>query len=130
MPLSPDRLTARRRVQAGFVVDFLDGARNVGTDVLEDFVGDRVDCFDLERIRWRGPSGHEALGLGVVVWVAGPAHGSDEPVIGERLPVEPSGILRSTVVVMHATRGRSSLFDGGAQGGEHKAHVVLIAERC
>ncbi len=61
-------------MQAGFVVDLINEARKVGGDVLEGLLGHRVDRLDLECIRWRGPSGHEALGLGVVVWVATPAH--------------------------------------------------------
>ena len=65
---------AERGVESASVVDLIDKARKIGSDVLESFVGHRVHGFDLERL-------HEALDFGVVVWIAAPAHGAYEAVL-------------------------------------------------
>jgi hypothetical protein len=55
-------------------------------DVFEGFVGHRVDRLDLHRL-------HEALRLGIVIWISAPAHRADEAVRGEDLAITLSGVL-------------------------------------
>ena len=52
---------AERGVQSAGVVDLIDEAWKVGSDVLEGLIGHGIDGLDLQRL-------HEALGLGVVGW--------------------------------------------------------------
>ena len=59
-------------------VDRVDEARKIDDDVLEGFVGHQVHRLYLQCF-------HEALRLGVIVWIAAPAHRSDEAMIGEEL---------------------------------------------
>ena len=47
-------------------------AGNIDRDVVEGLIGHQVDGFDLQGL-------HEALGLGVVVRIAAPAHRTDQP---------------------------------------------------
>src|SRR3954447_19447679 len=54
---------SERRVATLGIINLFDEARQRGNDVVESLVLHQVDLFDLECL-------HEALGLGVVVWVA------------------------------------------------------------
>ena len=58
---------AERGVQAPLVVDLVDEAREVYRDVVEGFVGHRIDGLDLQGL-------DEALGLGVVVRIGATSH--------------------------------------------------------
>ena len=70
-------------------------AGKVDCNVLEGFVCHQIHSFDLECL-------HEALGLGVVVGIAAPAHGAGETVILQDGAIVFGGILRPTVRMMHA----------------------------
>ena len=59
-------------MQAPWVVHLIDQAGNIDRDVVEGLIGHQVDGFDLQGL-------HEALGLGVVVRIAAPAHRTDQP---------------------------------------------------
>ena len=65
---------AQRGVESAGVVDLLDEAWKISCNVRERFVGHQIHGFDLECL-------HEALGLGVVVGIAAPAHGAYEAVL-------------------------------------------------
>src|SRR5689334_3468113 len=49
---------------------------------------------------------HEALGLGVVVGIAAPPHGTDEAVVGEDIAVDLGSVLRPAIRVMNAALRR------------------------
>ena len=65
---------AQRGVESEVVVDLVDEAWKVSCNVLEGFVGHQIYSFDLECL-------HEALGLGIIIGIAAPAHGADEAVL-------------------------------------------------
>jgi len=77
-------------------------------NVLEGFVCHQIHGFDLECL-------HEALGLGVVVGIAAPAHGAGETVLLQGGAIVIGGILRSTVGMMHATPWWIAGADGGLE---------------
>jgi hypothetical protein len=54
-------------VQASAIVDGLDEGADLATGVVDGGVGFAVDLLGFQRL-------HEALGFGVVVRIAGPAH--------------------------------------------------------
>src|SRR5258707_7443777 len=56
---------------------------------------------------------HEALGLGVVVGIAAPAHGAGETVLLQGGAIVIGGILPPTVGMMHATPWWIAGADGG-----------------
>ena len=76
--------------------------------VLEGFVCHQIHGFDLECL-------HEALGLGVVVGIAAPAHGAGETVLLQDGAIVFGGILRPTVGMMHATPWWIAGADGGLE---------------
>ena len=90
------------------VVNLVDEAGKVGCNVLEGFVCHQIHGFDLECL-------HEALGLGVVVGIAAPAHGAGETVLLQGGAIVIGGILRSTVGMMHATPWWIAGADGGLE---------------
>ena len=94
---------AERGMEPPGVVDLVDEARKVGGDVVEGLVGHRVDRLDLERL-------HEALGLGVVVGIAAPAHRADEAVAA-RAPGRP----RRRIATRDPSGGRSRAAALGAR---------------
>ena len=112
---------AERGVQSAGVVDLIDEAWKVGSDVLEGLIGHGIDGLDLQRL-------HEALGLGVVVRIAAAPHRSDETMLGEGLPVAPGRVLRSAVRVVDTAGQWSSLFNGYAQGGQRQPDVDRAAD--
>jgi hypothetical protein len=63
-------------VQAADVVDLIDKAWKVGGDIFERLVIHQIGGFDFKRL-------HKALGLGIVVGIAAPAHGADQTMFGE-----------------------------------------------
>ena len=65
---------AQRGVESASVVDLVDEAWKVGCNVLEGFIGHEIHSFDFECL-------HEALGLGIIIRIAAPAHGADEAVL-------------------------------------------------
>ena len=67
---------SERRVATLGIIDIFDEARQRASDVIESLVLHQVDLLNLECL-------HEALGLGVVVWVAASTHRTDEAVLGE-----------------------------------------------
>ena len=67
-------------MQAPGVVDLIDEVGNIGRDVVEGLIGHQVDGLDLQGL-------HEALGLGVVVRIAAPAHRTDQPMLMEALTI-------------------------------------------
>jgi hypothetical protein len=69
-------LVSERRVATLGIIDVFDEAWQRGSDVIESLVLHQVDFLNLERL-------HEALGLGVVVWVAASTHRTVEAVLGE-----------------------------------------------
>ena len=76
-----------RGVEPACVVDRVDKAWKIGHDVLEGFVCHQVHRFDLQCF-------HEALCLGIIVWIAPPSHRSDEPMIGEELGLHETVLRR------------------------------------
>src|SRR5215471_15447917 len=64
----------QRGVESAVVVDLVDEAWKVSCNILEGFVGHQIHSFDLECL-------HEALGLGIIIRIAAPAHGADEAVL-------------------------------------------------
>lgn len=66
---------AERGAQSTGVVDLIDEARKVGSDIVERLIGHRIDDLDLERF-------HEALGLGVIIRIAAAPHRSDQAMFG------------------------------------------------
>ena len=99
---------AQRRVESSGVVNLVDEAGKVSCDVLEGFVCHQIHGFDLECL-------HEALGLGVVVGIAAPAHGAGETVLLQSGAIVIGGILRPTVGMMHATAWWIAGADGGLE---------------
>src|SRR5215470_5660088 len=70
--------------------------RKVGNNVCERFVVSEIDGFNLQRL-------HEALGFGVVIRVATPAHGTAQAVGCQELAVRLSSVLRPAVRMMDAS---------------------------
>src|SRR5208337_2171112 len=70
-----------------------------------------------------------AFRLGVVVWIAAPAHGSAEAVIGKELAVDLRGVLRSAVRMMHAALRRLARPDGGFERGNCQSGVDRATDR-
>ena len=103
-------------MQSARVVDLIDEARKIGGDIIESLVGHRIDGLDLERF-------HEALGLGVIVWIAAAPHRSDETMFGEGLPVAPGRVLGRS-----ATRDRHRWWrysaDAVQAGGRVRASIA------
>src|SRR3954447_17927470 len=90
-------------MQTAAVVDCIDEFREVRRGVFEAFERHRVNGLDLQRL-------HEALHLGVIVRVATPAHGADEPMSSEQLAIRFSSVLGAAIGVMHATgRGAGAM---------------------
>ena len=67
-------------MQSADVVDLIDKAWKVGGDIFERLVIHQIDGLDLKRL-------HKALGLGIVVGIAAPAHGADKTMFGEYVAV-------------------------------------------
>lgn len=67
-------------------------------DILEGVERHRVDGLDFEGFL-------EALGLGIILRNAAPAHGADDAVGLEQISIGGSRVLRSTVRMMHETSG-------------------------
>src|SRR6185437_8316675 len=82
--------------------------RKIVGDISEGFVGHRKDGLELERL-------HEALRLGIVVWVAASAHRADETMAEQRLPIALRGVLRTALAVVNAPWRRLSPLDGRVQ---------------
>ena len=80
------------------VVGLLDEASDAGAGIASIAIGAAVDLLLLERF-------HEALGLGVVVGIADPAHARLDIVIAQDLRVIAAGILHTPVRVMDEAAG-------------------------
>src|SRR5207248_11407324 len=74
-------------------------AWKIGGDIFAGLVIHQIDGLDLECL-------HEALGLGVVVGIAAPPHGTDEAVVGEDIAVDLGSVLRPAIRVMNAALRR------------------------
>ena len=61
-------------VQSSGVIDLLDKAGNVGSDIVESLLGHQVNGLDLQCL-------HEALGLGIVVGIAAAPHRTDQAMV-------------------------------------------------
>src|SRR5450631_4950118 len=77
---------AERGVQALLVVDLLDEGADAARGFMVIAIEPAIDLLGLERL-------HEALGLGVVVGIADPAHAGDNAARLEQLGVVATGIL-------------------------------------
>jgi len=91
-------------MQSAGVVDLINEAGKVLSDVGEGFIGHRIDGFDLHRL-------HEAFRFGIIVGIAAPTHRSNKIVLGEKIAIEERGILRASIRVMDAARRWLSPFD-------------------
>jgi hypothetical protein len=79
---------AERGVEAVGVVDVVDEGADVASGVFEVGVGPAVDFLGLQGL-------HEALGFGVVVWIARPAHAALEPAPVQTSRVSVAGVLHA-----------------------------------
>src|SRR4051794_388333 len=113
---------SERRVATLGIINVFDEARQRGNDVVESLVLHQVNLFDLECL-------HEALGLGVVVWVAASTHRTVEAVLGELGAVVFGSVLRTAVGVMDATCWRSARRDGGPECGKRQTRIDPPADR-
>ena len=77
---------AQRRVQALLVVDLVDEGADAALGFMVIAIEPAIDLLGLERL-------HEALGLGVVVGIATPAHGALETVLSQDGVIVFGGIL-------------------------------------
>ena len=94
------RLTAKRGMQALAIVDLVDEAADVARRVAVIAIAGAVDLFALE-------GSDEALGLGVVVRIADPAHAGGDPVGLQEAGVLGTGVLHAAVgMVDQAAPGR------------------------
>src|SRR6516162_7676545 len=89
--------TPRGPLQTASVVDLVDEPWKVPGDVVEGFVGHRIDGFDLERL-------DEALGLGVVVGIAAAPHRTDKTAAKQGSPIGLSGVLRTADALLFVKR--------------------------
>ena len=80
------------------IVDGVDEDANGTSRVLDVLEAAAVDFFGLEGL-------HEALGFGIVVGIAGPAHADGDIVTGEALAILGRGILHTTIGMMNETGG-------------------------
>src|SRR5438067_6923617 len=113
---------SERRVATLGIIDIFDEARQRASDVIESLVLHQVDLLDLECL-------HEALGLGVVVWVAASTHRTLEAVLGELGAVILSSVLRTAIGVMDAPWWRSAHRDGGSECGKRQTCIDPLADR-
>src|ERR1700756_5078867 len=104
------------------IVHIFDEARQRAGNVIESLVLHQVDLLDLEGL-------HEALGLGIVVWVAASTHRTLEAVLGKLGAIIFSGILRTPVGVMDAPWRRLARRDGSAQRGKRQTCIDPLADR-
>lgn len=108
-------------MQTGGIVDVFNEGRQVSGNVLESLVVSDMDGLDLQGL-------HEALGLGVVVRVASPAHRPDEAAALDDAPMPGSGVLRSAVGVQHAAGKRTAGLDCGVQSAGRQPDVDVPAK--
>src|SRR6516164_9426052 len=109
-------------METALVVDLVDEPWKVPGDVVEGFVGHRIDGFDLERL-------DEALGLGVVVGIAAAPHRTDKTAAKQGSPIGLSGVLRTAVGMVNAAGLRFSALDCGVERRERQADVDRAADR-
>src|ERR1700739_1501810 len=103
------------------IIDVFDEARQRAGDVVESLVLHQIDLLDLEGL-------HEALGLGIVVWVAASTHRTLEAVLGKLGTIIFGGILRTAVGMMDAPWCRLACCDGGAQCGKRQTCIDPLAD--
>jgi len=104
------------------IVYVFDEARQRAGNVVEGVVLHQVDLLDLEGL-------HEALSLGVVVWVAASTHRTLKAMLGKLGAIVIGGILRTTVGVMDAAWWRLARRNGGAQCGKRQTYIDPLADR-
>src|SRR4051794_24288098 len=112
---------AERGMKAFAVVDLVEEPRKVGGDVLERLVGGEVDSLDLQRL-------HEALRLGVVIWIGAAAHRADQAMGGQQLAVDLRRVLRTAIGMMNAAGDRRSIPDCRLQCRDRDAGVHRSAD--
>jgi hypothetical protein len=92
----------------------------------------------LRNVRFRGACStgrrntlcrHEALGLGVVVGIAAPPHGTDEAVVGEDIAVGFGSVLRPAIRVMNAALRRLPYAQSRLQRRNGNAGIDRAADR-
>src|ERR687892_852707 len=81
-----------------------------------------IHRLDLQRL-------HEALRLRIVVGVAAPTHRADEAMVGKELAVDLGRVLRATVGVVYASRGRFPGTEGGLECRQRESGVERAADR-
>src|SRR6266480_12994 len=113
---------AERGVQSADVVDLIDKAWKVGGDIFERLVIHQIDGLDLKRL-------HKALGLGIVVGIAAPAHGADETMFGEYVAVGLGSVLRTAIGVVDAPLRRLPYSDSCLQRRNGNARIDRAADR-
>src|SRR5271165_6836756 len=80
-------------MQAASVIDVFEEGADTGSGLVDRRIGFAVHFFLLQRA-------HEALGLGVVIWVAGAAHADQDASLRQLFAVVGAGILHAPVGVM------------------------------
>ena len=81
----------------------------------------RINALNLQRL-------HEAFGLGVVVRISSPTHGSFDAVLGKVVAVDLGSVLGSAIGMMDAARRRLPLLDRDGQGSERQTRIDGAAD--
>ena len=106
---------ALRRVQSAGVVH-VDEFREVVADILERLVSHQIDGFDLERL-------DQALGLGIVIGVAAPAHRAEQAVLSKQFPIALGRVLAASVRVVNTPLAGLTRRDGRLQSRRGEPRV-------
>ncbi len=111
-----------RRVKPLCVVDLFNEPWKPAGDITEGLVAADVDVLDLERL-------HEALGLRIVVRIAGRAHRPAQPGFLQGPAIGFTCILRSPVRVKDAASRRLSVLHCRSQCGQSQRRVDVARDR-
>ncbi len=81
----------------------------------------RVEGRDLQRLQ-------EAFRLGIVIRIAAPAHGAEEPIGSEQLAIRLGGILGAAIGMMHITWQKLGSRDRRSQCRQRQVRVDGAAD--
>src|SRR5882724_12538145 len=99
------RQIAQRRVEPLLVIDPLDEFADACPGVGQVTIFGSVDLLVFKRF-------HKALGFGIVVGIAPPAHADGHTVLLQQINVSAAGILYAAIGMMHQTWHRFPLING------------------
>jgi hypothetical protein len=109
-------------VEPARVVDLVDEARKIGCDIGEGFIGHQVYRLHFERF-------HEALGFGVVVGIARPAHAALKASLGEPCRVLARSVLDAAIGVVDEAGRRIARGDRLIERVHGQARLEMVVER-